>query len=81
MNEKENIFSGKFYFIICFYVFNKVILNFRDPFSSNPRFNDGFIKKTVKRYFERSFIAAADYVITVNEYCANLMRFQELATK
>jgi len=57
----------------------KVILDFRDPFSDNPKFNDGFLKKTVKRYFERSFVAAANCVITVNEDCASLMRFPEIA--
>lgn len=51
----------------------KVILDFRDPFSVNPSFNDNWIKRTIKSYFERRFIKNATALIAVNSYCSNLI--------
>lgn len=51
----------------------KVILDFRDPFSRNSRFKTFFIKDYLKVWFERSFLTYADHVITVNDYCKNLL--------
>lgn len=51
----------------------KIILDFRDPFANNPRFKDSWIKKLIKKYFERQFTKNADAVITVNSFCADLI--------
>jgi hypothetical protein len=47
----------------------KVILDFRDPFSYNPRFGEKGLKKFIKQRFERSCINNADLVLTVNKEC------------
>jgi len=52
---------------------SKVILDFRDPFSNNPRFNDSVIKLTTKRFLEWRFCLRADHVITVNQITAKLL--------
>ncbi len=49
----------------------KTILDYRDPFSNNPRHNSGFLKKTVQSYLEKKFNKSADLVISVNQVCAN----------
>jgi len=46
-----------------------VYFDFRDPFSYNPRFKDGFVKKTIKRTYERRCLRHSDAVITVNDAC------------
>ena len=51
----------------------KVILDFRDPFANNPRFNNSYLKTVIKKYIEQGFIKNADHVITVNEYCLKLL--------
>ncbi len=51
----------------------KVILDFRDPFSNNPRFNNGFLKVLIKKIYEKEFIRNADHIITVNDYCLPLL--------
>lgn len=51
----------------------KVVLDFRDPFSDNPSFNDGWLKRTIKGYFEKRFIKKATALIAVNKYCADLI--------
>ncbi|WP_040330205.1 glycosyltransferase [Clostridium ihumii] len=51
----------------------KVILDFRDPFANNPRFNNSIIKKKIKSYYEKMFISNCDKVITVNKYCTDLL--------
>lgn len=51
----------------------KVILDFRDPFAIIPRFDQSKIRVWVKRQWERSFCKAADVVLTVNQYCADLL--------
>lgn len=56
---------------------SKIILDFRDPFSNNPRFGRQMIKSAVKGIFERKFIKNSDYVVTVNEYCARLMPIKD----
>ncbi|MDP4954218.1 MAG: hypothetical protein NWQ53_11295 [Flavobacteriales bacterium] len=56
----------------------KVILDYRDPFAINPLFKNSWIKVKVKQYFEKRFNAAADGLITVNEYCGKIIQlFQE----
>jgi|SRR5690554_857344 len=51
----------------------KIILDFRDPFANNPRFNNNLVKSKVKGFFEKPFIKAADILITVNKYVGNLL--------
>ncbi len=51
----------------------KIILDFRDPFANNPRFNNRSIVKVIKNFFEKRFIANADLVLTVNDQCADLL--------
>lgn len=51
----------------------KLILDFRDPFSTNPSFKDNWLKKQSKAYFERRFIRPADALISVNKFCADLI--------
>ena len=59
---------------LCKRVFKcKVILDFRDPFSFNPRFNNNLIKVKIKQLFERRYINLADHVITVNSTCLDLI--------
>lgn len=47
----------------------KVILDYRDPFATNPGFNNSRFKVLVKKYYERKFNRMADALITVNKYC------------
>ena len=47
----------------------KVILDYRDPFATNPGFNNSRLKVLVKKYYERKFNRMADALITVNKYC------------
>jgi hypothetical protein len=49
---------------------SKILLDFRDPFSDNPLFNNQFIKYWIKRKFEQNFIKNATAIITVNKFCA-----------
>lgn len=51
----------------------KIIFDFRDPFSNNPRFAKSFIKNNIKGYYENKFIKYADAYLTVNQYCKNLV--------
>ena len=50
-----------------------VILDFRDPFYGNPRFSSSKIKNLIKLYFQNKFIKYANHIISVNDYCANLL--------
>ncbi len=52
----------------------KLILDFRDPFAINPRFNDSFLKKKMKSFLESRMCAYADEVLTVNSFTANLLK-------
>ncbi len=47
----------------------KVFLDFRDPFSYNPRMNEKGLKKRIKQSFENHCLKYADAVITVNKEC------------
>ncbi len=58
----------------------KVILDFRDPFANNPRFNDGVFKKTIKTFFEKKFYSNSDIIIAVNDVCKNLFKKTEKTT-
>lgn len=51
----------------------KVVLDYRDPFAVNPGFKNSWLKVKIKHYFEKRFNAAADGLITVNEYCAKII--------
>lgn len=51
----------------------KVILDYRDPFAMNPGFKNSGLKMQVKRYFECKFNVAADGILTVNRFCADLI--------
>ncbi len=51
----------------------KVILDYRDPFATNPGFNSGQLKTKIKRFFERKFNRAADALVTVNTYCGEII--------
>ena len=47
----------------------KIIYDFRDPFSYNPRHEDKGLKRTIKERFERKCLESADLVLTVNDTC------------
>ena len=47
----------------------KVIYDFRDPFSYNPRLQDKSAKRFIKERFERRCLKHADLVLTVNDAC------------
>jgi len=51
----------------------KVILDYRDPFAINPGFKNSWLKVKVKQLVETRFNAAADGLITVNEYCGKII--------
>ncbi|MEQ8625117.1 MAG: hypothetical protein RJQ00_10705 [Vicingaceae bacterium] len=51
----------------------KVVLDYRDPFAINPRFQNNVLKVSIKRFFERRFNKAADLIISVNDYCLELL--------
>jgi hypothetical protein len=50
-----------------------VILDYRDPFATNPGFKNSWIKSKIKGYFEKRFNNAADALVTVNSYCAKII--------
>ena len=52
----------------------KVILDYRDPFAVNPGFNNSWIKIQLKKWVEGRFNRAADGLITVNDYCAKIIK-------
>jgi hypothetical protein len=52
---------------------SKVILDYRDPFASNPGFKNTGIKVAIKKWFERRINKQADALVTVNSFCANLI--------
>jgi hypothetical protein len=53
----------------------KVILDYRDPFATNPGFNNSWIKTEVKCFFEKKFNRAADALVTVNSYCGKIIEY------
>lgn len=52
----------------------KVILDYRDPFSINPGFNNSSFKIQIKKAIEKRFNRNADALVTVNAYCAKLIQ-------
>ncbi len=52
---------------------SKIILDYRDPFAKNPRFNNSWLKIKLKQFFEKRYNKAADLVISVNQYCLELL--------
>ncbi len=52
---------------------SKVILDYRDPFSKNPAFKNSRFKILLKKYIERRNNKYADVLITVNDYCRDLI--------
>lgn len=46
----------------------KIILDYRDPFSNNPRFENSWFKRKVKLYYENQFNKNADTILVVNSY-------------
>ncbi len=52
---------------------SKVILDYRDPFANNPRFDNSVIKIKAKEYYESKFNKQADKILTVNQYCLELL--------
>jgi hypothetical protein len=52
----------------------KIILDYRDPFAYNPRFNNSKIKILIKSYFENSFNRSADAILVVNDYMKNCLK-------
>lgn len=51
----------------------KVIVDYRDPFASNPVFRESRLKVFFKKKLEFIFNFYADHVVTVNKFCANLL--------
>lgn len=52
----------------------QLILDFRDPFAINPRFNDSWFKKLIKKQIEKKICAPADHIITVNKLTSKLIQ-------
>ena len=53
----------------------KVLLDFRDPFARNPRFDNTYMKVAAKAFYEKKFIKSADKIVTVNEICVELLKY------
>ena len=51
----------------------RVILDYRDPFGNNPRFNYTDEARDHARYVEQGFNFQADVISVVNEYCIDLV--------
>lgn len=51
----------------------RVILDYRDPFATNPVFGNSWIKRKVKLYYEKKFNRQCDAITTVNRQCAALI--------
>ncbi len=51
----------------------KIILDYRDPFANNPRFNNSFIKIKIKKFYENKFNRLADKILSVNSFCLSLL--------
>lgn len=52
----------------------KIVFDYRDPFSVNPRFNEGKLRSSIKKFFEQKFNRFADQIITVNTYCSTFIQ-------
>lgn len=51
-----------------------IILDYRDPFSTNPRINDGFILNIIKTNLEKYINKKSNICLTVNSTCAGLLK-------
>jgi hypothetical protein len=51
----------------------KTIIDYRDPFASNPRFGNSKVKVAIKKHFEKKFNRQANAILTVNDYCLHLL--------
>lgn len=58
----------------------KIILDFRDPFSSNPRYKNNKVIESVKKYLEFNYVRKSDVVLTVNKYCEKLISGNRIFT-
>lgn len=54
-----------------------IILDYRDPFSNNPRFKNTFIKSKIKERVEIYVNKYANEIITVNKTCAKLIKAKQ----
>lgn len=54
-------------------IVKKVLLDYRDPFSVNPRFEDSKLKIAIKKFVERKFLKGVDKILTVNKECHSLI--------
>lgn len=59
----------------------KVLLDFRDPFSGNIRFQSSFIMEFLRNIFERRVTKKADHILTVNGCCRDILRKNAPAEK
>jgi hypothetical protein len=50
-----------------------VILDFRDPFSSNVRFSSSVFTEFIKKRLEKRVLSWADHILTVNDCCKELL--------
>lgn len=56
----------------------KIILDFRDPFYANPRFQKSKIKDSIKLYLQNKFLKYTDLVTTVNTECAKFIQHNNI---
>jgi len=52
----------------------KVVLDYRDPFAINPGFKSPKWKILIKTFFEKKYNKVADGLITVNQFCGELIQ-------
>lgn len=52
----------------------KVVLDYRDPFAINPGFKSSKLKILIKMFFEKKFNKVSDGLITVNQFCGELIQ-------
>lgn len=51
----------------------KIILDYRDPFSYNPRFKESWLRKTLKRVIEYIINCFADNILTITEEARDII--------
>lgn len=51
----------------------KILLDFRDPFSGNVRFATRSIVERIKVQWEKKVLSQADYILTVNDCCRDIL--------
>ncbi len=54
-----------------------IILDFRDPFANNPRFTYSNEHKEIVTQLEQRFIQNADYAVSVNHFCLDLLNLDQ----